>query len=465
MSRMRAPGTLGAWLLAASLLAMQAAASGVWAAPPGARGYDRIDHIVVIYLENHSFDNLYGHFPGANGIGDAGATALQTDPDGKPYATLPPVLTLVDKQPAPDNRFPADLPNAPFLIDRYVKLEEKVPDLVHRWYQQQAQIHGGKMDRFVAVSNAKALAMGYHDISQTGLYRYAQRYTLADNFFQAAFGGSFLNHFWLICACTPRFENAPAALRAVEDAQGQMVKDGAVTPAGWAVNTVYSTYQPHPASVKDPATLLPPQTEITIGDMLTAKGVSWAWYSGGWNNALAGKPDPIFQYHHQPFAYFERYGDGTKARQEHLKDEVDLVRDIEQDTLPAVVFYKPLGAENQHPGYADVTSGDRHVTALIEKIERSPAWAGTVVVVTYDENGGYWDHVPPPVVDKWGPGTRVPTLVISPFARKNCVDHTLYDTTSILKMIETRHGLSPLGERDFKANDLLKALELQPVQK
>ena len=97
---------------------------------------------------------------------------------------------------------------------------------------------------------------------------------------------------------------------------------------------------------------------------------------------------------------------------------------------------------------------------IISKIEQSPFWSSTVIIVTYDENGGFWDHVPPPVVDRWGPGLRVPTLIISPFARRGFVDHTFYDTTSILKMIETRYGLAPLGERDAHANDLLNSLDL-----
>ena len=97
-------------------------------------------------------------------------------------------------------------------------------------------------------------------------------------------------------------------------------------------------------------------------------------------------------------------------------------------------------------------------------IEKSPLWKDTVVVITYDENGGMWDHVAPPKIDKWGPGTRVPTLIISPLAKKGYVDHTPYDTTSILKLIETRHGLEPLGTRDAGANDLTNALDLGPTR-
>ena len=126
----------------------------------------------------------------------------------------------------------------------------------------------------------------------------------------------------------------------------------------------------------------------------------------------------------------------------------------------SVVFFKPIGEDNEHPGYATVASGEQHTADLIKMIERSPLWKDSVIVVTYDENGGLWDHVAPPKTDKWGPGTRVPTLIISPYAKKGFVDHTVYDTTSILKLIETRHHLEPLGSRDAGVADLTNALDL-----
>ncbi|MBV9521679.1 MAG: acid phosphatase [Alphaproteobacteria bacterium] len=429
-------------------------------AAPIPRDLERIQHVIVVYLENHSFDNLFGDFPGANGRQRAGKSAAQVDADGKPYRTLPAPYDAYKKPPGPDERFPADLANRPFLIDRFVAQDERVPDLVHRYYQEQMQIDGGKMDRFAAVSDARGLAMGYHDGSKMLLWRYAKEYTLADNFFHAALGGSFLNHFWTICACTPRYDNPPAAVTAVLRPDGSMEKDGQVTPDGFAINTMQSVYMPHAASITDAARLLPPQDAPTIGDRLSEKNVSWAWYSGGWNAALAGDPDASFQYHHQPFAYFRNYADGTAAKRQHLKDETDFLNDIDADTVPAVVFYKPLGRDNEHPGYTDIASGDRHIAAVIEKIRRSKAWASSVIIVTYDENGGYWDHVAPPRLDRWGPGIRVPTVIISPFAKRRHADHTLYDTTSILRLIEERFGLAPLGERDAKANDLRAALAL-----
>ncbi len=437
-----------------------AASAGAAEPPAGKPGLEKVGHIVVLFLENRSFDNLYGMFPGANGIADAGDTATQTDRDGKPFDQLPLVMNVNLKPAVVDNRFPDDLPNKPFRADAYAGLEQTTGDLVHRFYQQQEQINGGKMDRFAAISDAGGLTMSYYDGSRLPLWRYAQKYTLADNFFHAAFGGSFLNHMYLVCACAPEFKNAPEGIRAVLNADGTLKKDGPVTPDGYAVNTIYSTYTPRPAAANDPAKLLPPQEAATIGDRLNEKGVDWAWYSGGWNDAVAGRPDMSFQFHHQPFAYFKAYGDGTEARARHLKDGVDFIEAINSGTLPPVSFYKPIGVANEHPGYTSVLAGDRQAADIIAMIERSPIWKDTVVIVTYDENGGYWDHVAPPKVDRWGPGMRIPTLVISPFARKGFVDHTYYDTTSVLKLIETRHGLAPLNERDGKAADLTNTLEL-----
>ncbi|HEX7966706.1 MAG TPA: alkaline phosphatase family protein, partial [Stellaceae bacterium] len=180
-------------------LAVAAVAQTAPRTPP--RDLARIEHIVVIYLENHSFDNLFGKFPGADGLARAGKRSIQVGRDGQPYKTLPPVLDPAKNPPQPDPRFPAELPNGPFPIDKYVSLDAKTPDLVHRFYQQQLQIDGGKMDKFVAYTNAGGLVMGYQDGGKLALWKYAQQFTLADHFFHAALGGSFLNHFWTVCAC------------------------------------------------------------------------------------------------------------------------------------------------------------------------------------------------------------------------------------------------------------------------
>ena len=430
--------------------------------PPGHRPeLDRIGHIMVLFLENRSFDHLYGLFPGAEGIQDSGFASIQVSAEGRQFATLPPVINNLTRLGQIDSRFAPGLPNGPFRADRYVSLEERISDPVHRFYQEQEQIDGGKMDRFVAMSDTGALPMGYFDGSALPLFSLAREYTLADRFFHAAFGGALLNHFWLICACTPRYDDPPENLVAKLDVNGRMIKDGTVTPDGFVVNTIDPISTPHDLSITDNRQFLPLQTMTTIGRRLTDAGVSWAWYSGGFADAVAGHPDPTFIPHHQPFVYFADYATGTPGHAEHLKDGRDMLRAIRDRTLPAVSFYKPIGADNEHPGYTSLVRGDDHIASIIYQVQHSFIWDDVVIIVTYAGNGGIWDHVAPPKVDRWGPGTRVPTIIISPFAKRHFVDHTTYDTTSILRLIEARWGLTPLSDRDAHAADLTNALQLQ----
>lgn len=428
------------------------------AQPAASDPLTKIGHIVVIFEENRSFDNFFGKFPGANGFATAGDFAPQLGSDGKPYKFLPAAMDSNLKPVAEDKRFPAQLPNQPFEINPYVSLEEETGDLIHAFYQEQMQINHGAMNRFAEVSNAKGLAMGYFDISGTYLWKLAREYALGDAMFHSAFGGSFLNHAFLVCSCAFRWPNAPEALVAKLDPVGRMLQDGQVSPDGYAINTSYSVYLHSPKDT-DPAKLVPPQTMPHIGDRLDAKGVAWKWYSGGYDDAMAGKPDKEFKFHHQPLAYFQNLAPGTPAQKAHLQDYQDLVRDIQQNTLPQVAFYKPIGELNQHPGYANVADGDGHLAEVIAMLQKSPAWQDMLVIITYDENGGQWDHVAPPRRDKWGPGTRVPLIAVGPTAKRGFVDHTPYDFNSILRTIELRFALEPLNESDANAYPMLNLLQ------
>jgi len=453
-----------------------------------------IDTVVVIYAENRSFDTLYGSFPGADGLDAGRSAAKQQDRDGSVLSELPPIwngLTPPTITPAITQADTAHLPNAPFGIDDpagfHLAPSVITRDLVHRFYQNQMQIHGGKNDRFAAYADSGALVMGHYDGSALPLWAVAKRYTLADHFFMGAFGGSFLNHFYLICACVPSYPHAdesparnsvvavapdgvslllaPDSPKSALDGQAKYAHDGNLTPDFYAVNTMQPPYEPssvHPAVGGDPAfadpsnpSTLPPQTMPTIGDLLSAKAVSWAWYAGAWLETLeAGHQVAAFQFHHQPFNYFASMAPATAARAQHLLDAglagQKLIEAIDAGTLPHVVFYKPQGTLNEHPGYADVLSGDRHIASVIAHLEKSPQWAHMVVVVTYDENGGFWDHLAPPAGDRWGPGTRVPTIIVSPFAKRGFVDHTSYDTASILRLITARFGLPTLPGLDMR---------------
>jgi len=493
---------MNSWRLLFLILAL---AAGGCATRSG-DGLARIEHIVVIYAENRSFDHLYGLFPGAEGIASATAEQkTQLDHDGRPLPQLPPTW----EHGKPSVRFATEkLPNGPFRIDAPPingRMDEVLPSPWHLYYQNKEQINGGRNNMFAAMANVGGWAMGYFDGSRMKVWQWAREYTLADHFFMAAFGGSYLNHQWLVCACTPMDPNAPASARALLEADGKLKKgpkspksamqgpvevfDGRASPDGYIVNTSQPSYQPSgiaPAAGGSPdfadaaRSPAPPFRDRTIGDTLSAKGVSWAWYAGGWDAALAdGRQDPkakrgviysreagspIFQPHHQPLNYYARFAPGTADRARHLKDEKEFVAAIDAGTLPAVAFFKPAGRYTEHPSYTDVTSGDEHIALLLDRLRKSPQWSKMAVIVTYDENGGFWDHVPPPAGpgwgDRWGPGTRIPAIVVSPYAKRGYVDKTPYDTTSILKFITRRFGLEPLPGVRPNAGDLTNAFDL-----
>ncbi len=353
--RARRLGVCAAWLAALG-------ASGATAhAAPGAAALQGIEHVVVIYAENHSFDNLYGLFPGAEGIANATLQQrTQLDHDGKPLAEL----LVFGRDGKPDPAYPR-LPNAPFRIDAAPVNRTPggiVPSPTHDFFHHQEQINGGANNLFVAMSSVGGWTMGHYDGSAFKLWQWAREYTLADHFFQAAFGGSYLNHQWLICACTPRHAEAPASMRVRLDASAKLEKRAASPSA----------------------------------------------------------------------------------------------------SVGAVSFYKPSGRDSQHPSYTDILSGDAHMAGLLEKLRASAQWPRMLVIVTYDENGGFWDHVPPPQGvgwgDRWGPGSRIPALLIGPQVKRGFIDSTPYDTTSILKFISKRFDLPPLPGVRARMGDLTPAL-------
>jgi acid phosphatase len=152
----------------------------------------------------------------------------------------------------------------------------------------------------------------------------------------------------------------------------------------------------------------------------------------------------------------------TTGPNAHLQDEANFFADVAAGTLPPVSFVKPIGKNNEHPGYTDVVTGQQHVADLVKAVQQSKIWKDSVIIITYDENGGRWDHVVPPVrSDGWGVGARVPGIIISPFARKGVIDSNEYETVSILKLIERRFNLEPLSARDADpaVSDLTTALD------
>ena len=491
--------------------ATQAAASDIASTVTAGAALANIKNIVVIYAENRGFDNLYGLFPGANGVPGVNPTSTggyvaQKDYDNSTLPVLPPTwggMTAAGQSLVITQAQSANLANKPFQIDdanSAISMPQSVitRDLVHRFYNNQMQINGGANDKFAAYSDAGGLTMGYYDGSKMKMWDIAKQYALADNLFIGAFGGSFLTHQYLICACAPQYPNADKSVasgliaKIDLDSKGNFLRltpsatapasvlngapayanDGAITPADssgmfYAVNTMQPPYQPssnapagddstHLFADTNKSNTLPPQTQKNIGDLLTAKSVDWAWYAGAWKDTLAAGTaaprgafanPPNFQFHHQPFNYFANM-DPVKFpayRAAHLKDyDTQFVADAAAGTLPAVAFYKPQGNLNQHAGYASVADGDAHIADVIAKLKKSPQWKNMLVIVTYDENGGFYDHAAPPKGDRWGPGTRVPAIIVSPYVKKGTVDHTQYDSASILRAITHRFNLPVL---------------------
>jgi phospholipase C len=589
---------------AAALLAVAIVPAGAVAAPPDRGPLGHYKQLVVIYEENHSFDNLYGLWGNVNGPGTAPAgqadadaahttqvaqngdaytclkqldVNLNTDFAGSANPAFPPNTLTVQPNCNPETvTFPdgstttytSHFLNTPYNIDQYIPADATTcprpntefsfgngifngaidpstgqtyglsggctRDLVHKFYQEQYQLNGGQQNRYVTGSDSVGTSIGYYDTTQLPIYEYlhgkgAPKYVIADRFFQAAFGGSYLNHQYLIAAHPLEWPNAPTSQHAVLDPSGIVhaypllkpdgtVVDGNVTQtcdltttrSGYAcgdlaVNTLQPAWEPQgtfgaPEPPADDRTVA-----MNIGDRMSDAGVSWAWYAGGWDNAAGIKdgpgwtngttdgvcedpnvsttdgqypycPDSSFQFHHQPFNYYMRYAPGSPDRKAHLKDEVEFLAAAKAGTLPQVSFVKPLGRENEHPGYASEPNGSDHLVDLIKAVMSGPQAGNTLIVVTYDEFGGQWDHVPPPgqgsatsgPSDLFGPGTRIPALLLSRSFTTSAVDSTVYDTTSIMATIEHQFGLAPVGQfeagngtiqaRDGRVNDLGAAI-------
>ena len=587
---------------------------------------NNVDHIIVIYQENWSFDGLYGSFPGANGIANASANSLnQIDRlSGSPISNSagtnnynrisqtantpnsPLVQTsntnsnpgTLNTPPQPlgspngttyvDTRFNSNSadPNsslnvntlAPYALPNFVSPTALTGDIVHRYWHEQFQIAGayqssgtdmgaGNNQSFVTWSDNPGLVMSHYDATNLPEGLLAQQYTLCDNFFHSAFGGSFLNHQFLVAAAAPVYDNMSVSLNngnisyldgngylmmnTSGASAGKQIRDGNITPVAgdtltgltingtsgqsvtltssnaeafagsagttfdkhYAVNTIRSKNLTGNGESPSAASTLPSLNNSnpsdstrtyspTIGDTLSAANVSWKWYSGAWTQILAysgSNPSPTtspsyatanaslqMQYHHQPFAFYDNYAPFdttntvpaayvggfagyqpvsltagqsgvTRAQNSaaHLQDETQFFNDVAAGTLPSVCFIKPVGVNNEHPGYAALQTGQAHVAAIIQAVQANPSlWARTAIIITYDEHGGRWDHVTPPARDIWGPGVRVPCIVISPAARQGFVDHTQYDTSSVLATIEQRFGLTALNSRTSSATSL-----------
>lgn len=393
-------------LLIALLIVCGPTASGathVAASPAGAEATTPIQHLVVLLQENHTFDNYFGTFPGA---------------DGTPAGTCMPV------EPSSPSSSQCV---APFHIGSN---DVALGDLDHTSATHVKQYNGGKMDGFVAALNERRQdgrrTMGFYDESDLPYYWYlARNYVLFDRFFSSASDGSAKNHMYAIAA---------SPLAAPPSTPG----DAAVTRGAVDNNAP------------------------TIFDRLEEQGISWKFYVQNYEPKLTYRTvsqypgDRASQIIWAPLLNIDRFIDNPKLSS-HIVDLSQYYEDLENGTLPAVSYIAPSGASEHPPG--SISSGARAVRTLINALSRSSAWPSSAFLLTYDDWGGWYDHVAPPQVDADGYGFRVPALLISPFSRQGVINHTQLDFTSILRFIEDNYHLAPLATRDATANSLASAFD------
>ncbi len=359
------------------------------AAPAAADQPGKIEHVVVLMQENHTFDNYFGTFPGADG--PPPGTCMPVDPGVKGGKCV-----------------------RPYHLD-----STRTVDLHHGTDTARAAYNGGRMDGFVATQNARNLpgeiAMGYYDGRDLPYYwNLATDYVLADRFFSSSMGASLEGHmYWVTGAGETR-----------------------IPPQGFEMQTIF--------------------------DRLQAAGVDWKFYIQNYDPSVTYRNPNLdsaksAQLIWAPVLNFARFLDDP-ALNSRIVDLDEYFRDLANDTLPAVAFMVPSGASEHPPG--DVTNGHYFATKVITSLMRSESWWNSLFVLTYDDWGGWYDHVTPPQIDSEGYGYRVPTLFISPYVRHGTIDSTVYDYTSILRFIEENWKLQPLTARDATANSIGAALDL-----
>ncbi len=340
-----------------------------------------VKNVIVVVMQNRSFDHLFGTFPAVDGIRPGVAGYTQKDAKG---ATVSPMLLTETSV--------ADLPHG---RDEYLRVWDS-----------------GAMDKF-ALYNGD-VSLGYYDSSTPGvdrLWSWAQQYALDDQFFTSVMSSAPSNQLFMVAASDNDFP---------------------------------FSVQPFYGPCNTEATAKAPYTFTNLGDQLSQKGVSWAWYQEPLWDCAAG-----YIAQQNPFQYFTSTHDSP-----NLRDYSRFSQDLASGTLPAVSFVQPAPIHSTHPGSGSITDGLEWLDSFLLQVKSSQVWPGVVVIVLWDEGGGWWDHVPPPQVDQQGYGIRVPLLVISPFAKNNYVSHVQMDNVSILKFIQENWGLPPLNSRNAGAASL-----------
>ncbi|MBV8602491.1 MAG: hypothetical protein JO359_13085 [Candidatus Eremiobacteraeota bacterium] len=358
-----------------------------------------IKHVVVIVQENRSFDNLFSGFPGA----DSATTGKNSAGD---TIALQPVSFLTQ------------------------------PDIDHSHANFVRELASGKLyfDRATTLGAAPAnYAYGYVNPAETAPYwAMAQQWTLADRMFQTNSGPSFPAHLYLVSGQSQSVAENPLATPWGCDA------DAADRVAVLADDGTEGTY------------VAPCLDYTTFADVLDAKSLSWKYYAPSFGDGTTG-------YQWSAFDAIQHVRYGPHWSSEVISPETRVLSDIAAGALPAFTWVVPSFKNSDHVGSS--TSGPDWVASVVNAIGQSPAWSNTAIIVTWDDWGGWFDHVVPPQVDKMGLGFRVPMIVISPYAKQGYVSHFQHDFGSILHFGETVFKLPSLGTADARADDLRDCFE------
>ncbi len=356
-----------------------------------------IKHVVIIVKENRSFDNYFGTFPGANGAtsGKAGSKRVAL---------------------------------------RQARLKSR--DLAHDWKASITAIDGGKMDGFYRIAPKYEAYVQFHQKDIPNYWKYAQTFALADNFFSSINGPSFPQHMYFAAASSDDIISDPSKLPHQRS-------------LAWGCDSPPETRAQQVDPINGQETMIFPCVDIpTLPDELNAAGRTWRYYSTPY-------PEYGFIWSILDSISHIRYGDQWDT---NVLDGDNFVKDVRSGQLADVTWITPSFWNSDHPP-ANVCTGENWSVEIINAIMQSQFWDSTAIFMTWDDFGGFYDHVPPPTVDYFGLGIRVPLIILSPYVKAGTVHHTVFEFSSLLKFTETLFDLPALTERDAKADNMMKAFD------
>jgi phospholipase C len=430
-----------------------------------------IQHVVVILDENNSFDHYFGTYPRA------------LNPDGEPaFNALPGTPKVNGLTPALLTNNPNSV--QPFRLDRS---QEVTCDNDNHYADEQKAYDSGLLDKFPESTSAASTAaapcptglnMGYYDGNTvTALWNYAQHFAMSDNFFDTEFGTTVMGHLNLISGQTHT-----TSVMTINNkvANGSIIAN---VEAGFDDCVTTTTGTPVQMTGKN------------IGDLLNGQGISWGWFYAEFPQSIV-QPFPLtacpstYNSHYDPFQYYKSTSNvhhmppssasviGTAMDQANHNYTVnDFWTAANSGHLPAVSFLKPAKAQTGHPADSTPLQEQQFLVTTINALMQLPEWSNMAIMISYDDSDGWYDHVMPPIVnqsndpaqdflggkamcgtpatgaylDRCGYGTRLPFLVISPYAKQNYVSHELTDLTSITRFIEDNWNLGRIGDQSFDA--------------